>query len=395
MIKKIRAAVIIPKYGLIGGAEQFARELSIRIADTPDCEIHVFANKWQESDDRIIFHKVPIITFPKFLTSISFAWFSQLAIKRHGGFDLVHTHDRVFQADLATLHGTPHRFWTREVRRKRMSLFDLGTDFVERSFIEGGGFFRLMAVSGLVKNTLMKEYPSLDCGKISIIHPGVDNATFDRLTRALCQAEIREQYRIGKTDILVLFVSMNFELKGLDLLLKSLARANCTLSESKFKLLVVGKGNIRKYGRMAEELGIRNAVVFTGPLEPDALKRIYVASDIFSMLSKFDTFGMSALEAMAAGVPVLISNRVGARDLVVDGLNGFIIEFDSDPSLAAVKLLHFADPGQRAFMSENALRTAQANSWQATAGKVEGIYREFLEFSIAQRTRNEYLQKTA
>ncbi len=88
-----------------------------------------------ESGDRIRFHRVPIISFPRSLTTVSFARFAEIEIKKQGAFDIVHTHDRVFKADLFTMHGVPHEFWVREVRKKRLSLFDRATDFVERKLI--------------------------------------------------------------------------------------------------------------------------------------------------------------------------------------------------------------------------------------------------------------------
>ena len=75
-----KVAVVIPKYGLVGGGEKYAFEVTERIAATDRYKIHVFANKWRTQSDRLTFHKVPIITFPKFLTTVSFAWFANREI---------------------------------------------------------------------------------------------------------------------------------------------------------------------------------------------------------------------------------------------------------------------------------------------------------------------------
>ena len=64
---------------------------------------------------------------------------------------------------------------------------------------------------------------------------------------------------------------------------------------------------------LAQNLGIKEQVIFAGIIRREHLEKIYVASDAFSMLSKFDTFGMAALEAMAASLPVTISSNVGAK----------------------------------------------------------------------------------
>jgi UDP-glucose:(heptosyl)LPS alpha-1,3-glucosyltransferase len=94
-----RIAVVIPKYGLVGGAEGFAAELTERIAMNSRFDVHVFANRWVASSDRVTFHKIPAIKFPRFLGPPGFAWFVRRRIAASGPFDIIHTHDRIFAAD--------------------------------------------------------------------------------------------------------------------------------------------------------------------------------------------------------------------------------------------------------------------------------------------------------
>lgn len=370
--RRKRIAVVIPKFGLVGGAEQFALELTSRFAGNPDFDIHVFANKWAAADDRITFHKVPIIKFPRSLTTASFARFAAARIARAGGFDIVHTHDRLFNADLFTMHGVPHRFWVREVRRKRMSIFDRSTAFVEESLILGDNSCRFAVVSNLVRETLLNEYPRMDAGRISVICPGVDTNEFQANGNS---AGIRRSLGVNESEILVLFVSMNFELKGLDLLMRALGRLKNPAPAKKYRLLVVGKGNLKKYTGMAAELGVD--AIFTGAAGREKMAGFYQACNIFSMLSKFDTFGMAALEAMAASVPVIISDRVGARDLVTEGVNGCVVSYEAGPDEVAAKLLLVSDNLNS--MSANALRTAQGCSWEKTAEKTQELFNSILE----------------
>jgi UDP-glucose:(heptosyl)LPS alpha-1,3-glucosyltransferase len=377
-LKKKRLAVVIPKFGLVGGAEQFAWELTSRIAGIPDYEVHVFANKWApaaQAGGRITFHKVPIITFPRFLTTLSFARMARSEIEKAGPFDIVHTHDRIFRADLFTMHGVPHRYWVREVRQKRMSLFDRATSFVDESLILAGAPCRFAVVSNLVKQTLMDEYPAVDAGSISVIRPGVEIERFQKAKGN--RAQTRQALGVNEDEILVLFVSMNFELKGLDLLMEALGRLKKLLSGKKFRLLVAGKGNLKKYGRKAAESGIGGDVIFAGILNKEQMADIYGACEIFSMLSKFDTFGMSVLEAMAASLPVVITDRVGARDLVAEGVNGFSVSADAGPDEVAEKIKLASN--SLGAMAQNAFRTAQGCTWAETAARTEDLYREILE----------------
>ncbi len=71
--KPLRVAVVVPKYGLIGGGEKFVFEVTERLAGMDDLEIHVLANRWRAASDRVRFHRIPILRFPRFATALSFA----------------------------------------------------------------------------------------------------------------------------------------------------------------------------------------------------------------------------------------------------------------------------------------------------------------------------------
>lgn len=368
-----KIAVAIPKYGLIGGAEQFVTELTERIALNGRYDVHVFANKWAVHSDRITFHKVPLITFPKFLTTISFAWFAgHLISKMH--FDLVHAHDRLFAADIFTMHGIPHRFWVRKIRQKRMSLYDYATDWVERHLVESGRCRQFFAVSELVKEKFLQAYGTAKSDSIQVIHPGVDAARFQKLDREGCRHDIRQAYGIGAEDTVILFVSMNFGIKGLDTLLRSLAEVKSTHPEEKCKLLIVGKGNIRKYTTLARKLDIADRIIFAGVMEKERLTRAYMASDIFSILSRFDTFGLVVLEAMAASLPVIVSDCVGAKDLVRENVNGFIVSGKADAAEIGRNIALLFNREKRQLMGVQARATALACTWEAAGEKIEAFY---------------------
>jgi UDP-glucose:(heptosyl)LPS alpha-1,3-glucosyltransferase len=167
--KKI--AVVIPKYGLLGGAERFAYELTERLSLNEKYDFHVFTNRWRSDSERITFHKVPIIRFPRFLTTISFAWFANRKISKMN-FDLVHTHDRIFDADIFTMHGIPHRIWVHEVRKKSMSLFDRATCMVERYLVNNTRCKIFLPVSSLTEEKFLQEY-KIEQKQLRVIHPGV------------------------------------------------------------------------------------------------------------------------------------------------------------------------------------------------------------------------------
>jgi UDP-glucose:(heptosyl)LPS alpha-1,3-glucosyltransferase len=145
------------------------------------------------------------------------------------------------------------------------------------------------------------------------------------------------------------------------------------MKNSNLKLLVVGKGNEKQFKILARDLGISDRVFFVGVAQE--LEKYYMGADIFAMPSRFDTFGLVVLEAMAAGLPVIISRNVGARDLVRHGINGFILSVDPLIAEIATSLSLMMDPEKRKTMGENGRRVASFHSWDKTAELIASLYR--------------------
>ncbi len=371
-----RVAVVVPKYGLVGGGERFAAELTERMARTGRYEFHVFANRWDGSPPGIAFHKVPAVRFPRSLRPLAFAWLAGRMIDR-GRFDIVHAHERIFRADVFSMHAVPHAAWVRDVRQKRASLFDRATISLERRMMmANAGRSVFLPVSTLAAEALLREY-AVDPGRIRVIHPGVDIERFSGPDRAACRSEVRARHGIEESDLLVLFVGMNFEVKGLDLVVAAVAAARRARPGAAIRLLVVGKGDATKYGDLARSLGIGDAVAFAGP-RAAGVERYYRAADLFAMPSLFDTFGMAVLEAMAAGLPVVVSPNVGAKDLVVEGTNGFVVPAAGDVEAAARAIAAMAEGEARARLGAEAQRTASRHTWDRAAAAVAAAYDELL-----------------
>ena len=368
MPHKKKIAVVVPKYGLVGGGERFVRELTEKIAQNATYDIHVLANRWQSGSSRITFHRIPIVTFPKWLTTISFAWFVQKKLKNLKP-DIVHAHDRIFRADVVTVHSIPHRTWVKEVRRKRIpSLFDLATSWVERRMFEKGDCKKILPVSTLAAEKLCEVYPSIR-DKVEVIAPGVDLTRFGQGQPDWRQS-VRQGFGIGLDDFLVLFVGMNFELKGLEPLIRAVALAQQQLTTKKVSLLVVGKGDADRFQEVANGLGIGAHVFFAGVRND--MERIYQAGDVFCLLSQFDTFGMVVSEALAAGLPVIVSDQVGAKDLVVAEKNGYVVT-PQDHTRVCELLLRVQEQSL-SVMSLTARQSVAQYGWEKVAQKVREIY---------------------
>jgi UDP-glucose:(heptosyl)LPS alpha-1,3-glucosyltransferase len=372
--KRIPVAVVVPRYGLVGGGEEHTAELTNRLSQHEAYDVHLFANKFSHVSETVCPHKIPIISFPKFLTTASFAYFAQTKMaERH--FDIVHTHERIFQADLTTLHWIPHRIWIRDVRKKRIpSLYDRATISVERRLARSA---RVMAaVSQLVKEKFLDEYPDTDPDRISVIHPGVDVEQFSKPDRQRCRHAVRDRYGIQENDLVVLFVSMNHTIKGLDYLMGGIAQFRKDHPEEHLKLLIVGNSDHAQYLALARILGIHHDVIYAGVIPHEQIAEFYLASDLFAQPSRFDTFGLTVLEAMAAALPVIVSTTVGAKDLVRHGENGFIIDHVNHEEQIVHALRLLSNKGIRGSISHEALKTASRHRWEASLEKYLILYQQ-------------------
>jgi glycosyltransferase involved in cell wall biosynthesis len=146
----------------------------------------------------------------------------------------------------------------------------------------------------------------------------------DIATRTL----IRARYQLNEGDFVWLFVGQLIHRKGGDVLIDSLAR----LSE-KHKLLMVGSGPKRdQWMQKADGLGCGDRVQWLGNLSQEDLTEIYAAADALVLPSRSDPSGNVINEAMATGLPVIASDRVGT-DLIEQGKQGFIFESGSPSHL--------------------------------------------------------------
>lgn len=381
-----RVAVVIPKYGLVGGSERFAFEVTERLARSGHYEMHVFANRWQAADGSpVVFHRVPLVKFPRSLRPWSFAWFAQRMIAR-GEFDLAHSHDRLFHADLFSLHGVPHAGWVRDVRNKTPSLFDHAIMAIERRMIANGAKSWFLPVSSLAQEMFRQEYGNLP-GRWQVMHPGVNVTRFATPDRRACREAIRQHYGIAETDFLLMFVGMNFEVKGLDSILSAIARTRATQPYPAIRLLVVGKGNEARYRKLAQSLGVADAIVFAGE-QTTGLEQYYRAADALILLSAFDTFGMVVLEAMAAGLPVVVSSNVGAKDIVEDGINGFVIQNARDADETANRIMGILDGLKRKIMGDAAAHSSTIHTWERLAAELDVVYQTILRNNACLRFEN-------
>ena len=143
------------------------------------------------------------------------------------------------------------------------------------------------------------------------------------------------------------------------------------------KLMMVGEGPEREPAeRLCEELGIADKVVFFG--NSNEIDRILCFSDLFLLPSKTESFGLSALEAMASGVPVISSNTGGIPEVNKEGFSGFLSEVGDVEDMSKNAIYILKDESRFKAFKKNAKSQAKTFDIHQIVPKYEAIYQETL-----------------
>ena len=148
--------------------------------------------------------------------------------------------------------------------------------------------------------------------------------------------DLRGALGAGLDDVVVLCVARLAPEKGIDVLVRAIAEAD----DSRLVLVVAGDGPEReRLERLAADEGVR--LVLAGDVEWGRIVELYVAADVFALLSEREPWAVVVNEAAACGLPLVLSDRVGAaHDLLRDGENGALVAAgDVAASAAALRAL--------------------------------------------------------
>ncbi len=139
------------------------------------------------------------------------------------------------------------------------------------------------------------------------------------------------------------------------------------------KLILVGEGPEKEAVVMyAKELGVKDKILFLG--NSDEIKKILCYSDLFLLPSQTESFGLAALEAMAARTPVISSNTGGLPEVNVQGVTGFLSEVGDCDDMAKNAIYMLEDDQRLEMFKENAYRQAQRFSIEKILPQYEEVY---------------------
>lgn len=379
---KLKIAILVRRFVTTGGMERYCVEVTRRLARHHD--VHVFAQEWSwEGPEKITFHKVPrYFIKPNYLNQLFFSLYT--ARIPDDSFDIIHSHERVTRFDTLTVHCPCFRTYIAEeksILKRAMILLSIAMSPRKTSYLlhEKKQFAynkkrMLIAVSDKVKDNVRDCY-SLPGDFFGIAFPGVNPEVLKRSSNWDNAEKLRSRLGIPGNDTVILFVGTEFERKGLDALLKGFKK----ISGPGLWLVVAGGGEKHaRYNRMATEMGISGRVKFLGLVSD--IETVYAASDIFILPTLSEPAGMAPVEAMAAGLPVIVSSSkyAGCAEQIKEG-EALFLENPEDPDEISAALTELMDEKVRARFAEKGKRLAESLTWDRTTEETMAVYLKILD----------------
>ena len=201
--------------------------------------------------------------------------------------------------------------------------------------------------------------------------------------------ECRRKLGLPLDKNIVLFVGNLILYKGPNVLIRAIPKIVKKVPNTLF--IFVGKGKMRnELEKLANKLGIRNHVRFTGFVEECLKPFYYKSADIFCLPSVMSTesFGIVNLEAMACGIPIVASRIGGVPDVIKDGENGLLVPPKYVNSLASSIIYLLENEGVRRKMGKNAKEIVKNFTWNKVAKMVRKLYKFVLSGEKVENYRS-------
>lgn len=317
---------------IVGGISRVVYDLSQKLGEH-GIEVHVVTccdgcTKEFEKDGYVYVHRVHLLDIETF-DFIQWVYHFNVAMIEYlislmnkiGKFDLIHAHDWLvaFSAVtiknsycipvISTIHAT-------ENGRNNGIYTDLQRYINSVEWWLTYQSYKVVVNSEYMKREVIKNF-SLPGDKVEVINNGINVRKFDK---CVYDIEVRRKYAKDNEKI-VFFVGRLVNEKGVSVLIEAVPKVICGYDDVKF--VIVGRGSQKEYLKnRVNELGIANKVYFTGYLDDNDLRALYKCVDAAVYPSLYEPFGIVALEAMLAGVPVVVSDVGGLGEIVEHDVDG-------------------------------------------------------------------------
>jgi glycosyltransferase involved in cell wall biosynthesis len=230
----------------------------------------------------------------------------------------------------------------------------------------------IIAVSHRTKATVVEHY-GVHPDKVIVVHNGVDH---DEHGKDL--PEMLGQLRAQGKRIVLFFGRITIQ-KGPDHFLHTAKRV--LEKDPDVIFVIAGTGDMEhQVIRLAAQLGISKNVIFTGGIWGDDRIRLYRSADLYVMPSVSEPFGITALEALANGTPLLVSKQTGAGEVITHTLKSDFWDVDdmADKIIGVLQSRSLRDT-----LSEHGMRDVRRVTWDAAAGRCVSVYRDLINKGLS------------
>jgi UDP-glucose:(heptosyl)LPS alpha-1,3-glucosyltransferase len=366
----MKIAFLVHDYHRAGGHSRYVAELASRFARQH--EVHVFANRIEpDAASNIRFHTVPAWRANALATVLTFA--APVTLQPGPGFDIIHSQGFCgFRGNVFTCH-ICNRAWHLALRNLaggvtlREAVFNSVATTLEHVIYRFTRRRAVIAISNRVAQDIVRFY---HCPPpIHVIYHGVDLQLFSPCNRPRWRPEIRARHGVPDREYVFLYVGD---------LRKGASRCIQALSKlGRGRLWLVSRTPAAPYQRIAEEAGVADRVAFLGAT--NHVERIYAAADALLLPTPYDAFAMVVSEAMACGLPVVVSREAGASELIEHGVNGLLLEDPTSvPEIAGHMRALLQDDLWAAGLGCAARKSVESMSWDSVADRTMRVYEELL-----------------
>ena len=278
------------------------------------------------------------------------------------GLDVYFAADTCFAAKALT-----RDFWYRLTPRCRSYLH------LERAVFSRDSKTEVLLVSENEKELFMQHYGT-DEDRFHMLPPGIEKDRFGLYNKSGAFTELRDEFSFGLNQKIVLMVGSSFKTKGVDRAIRALSALPPDLRKETI-LMIVGEGKARHFKRIADRMGVLDHVHFAGGRED--IPRFLQAADLLLHPAYHETAGIVLIEAMAAGLPVLVTDTCGYSSHVENAGAGEIIPspFSQDTlnemlasMLASKRKTEWRENGR-----EYINKIGVFNRWEKAADIIEGV----------------------
>jgi glycosyltransferase involved in cell wall biosynthesis len=369
----MRIAVVTPDLHRTGGTERGLAELVTRLAQSHS--VCLFASHWQpDGTPHLCFHRVPAIPAPGLARFFSFYWAATRAVRAaeraEGRYDTIYSPGpNCAQVEVCTawfcqarqrellasgrLRPRPARLadWLRLLHRR---IYAAGVTRLERRFYTSPRLQRVVSPAQVLKSDLVECY-GIAPERIVVGHSGVDAAAFAPELREALRPQARRELGLREGGFYFLFVGTDWVRKGLLTVFEALPDVPHA------QLLVVGAEHPAAWQRVSARLGVAERVRYL-PRRADILY-YYAAADALVAPSVFEPFGLMPLEAMACGLPSIITRPMGVAELVSHGEALIVDDAWSAAELGRAMRALQTDRALYARLVTAGMARARAHSW--------------------------------